>query len=50
MSKGKYYYTIYYHECPICGRGKEYRERVYGKKPKDGSQYHYTLTYDYCDQ
>jgi len=48
MSK-EYYYKIYIHECPVCGRSKEYRERVYGEKPIDGSQYHYELYYDGCE-
>ncbi len=48
MSK-KYYYEIHIHECPVCGSSKVYRERVYGEKPTDGSQYHYEQHYDWCE-
>jgi hypothetical protein len=39
-------------ECPVCGKDKSYRERVYGEKPKDHKdRYEYlpdTFTYDNC--
>lgn len=31
----KYWYRMYYGECPVCGRDAAYRKRVYGEKPKD---------------
>jgi predicted RNA-binding Zn-ribbon protein involved in translation (DUF1610 family) len=37
-----HWYKQYVYECPVCGSGKIYRERVYGKKPKK-----YTLCYEY---
>lgn len=33
--KRKYWYKLYIGECPVCGRDQSYRERVYGRKPKD---------------
>ena len=51
--KKKYWYRIYVGECPICGRDKSYRERVYGEKPKDTKNRYVWLkeqdTYDNCD-
>lgn len=32
---GRYWYRFYFGECPVCGRCKSYKERVYGPKPKD---------------
>ena len=43
-----YKLTIFY--CPICGRERKYRERIYGNKPTDASKR--TIineAYDYCD-
>lgn len=48
----RYWYRIYIGECPVCGRSKEYRERVYGRKPKDPMKRYIripdTETYDHC--
>ena len=30
----KHWYRMYVGECPVCGRDKSYRERVYGQKPR----------------
>jgi len=32
--KKKHWYKQYLGSCPVCGKDKSYRERVYGKKPK----------------
>jgi hypothetical protein len=36
--KKKYWYRMYFGECPLCGRSKSYRERVYGEKPEDPNE------------
>jgi hypothetical protein len=50
--KRKYWYRIYVGECPVCGRYKGWRERVYGKRPKDIEKRYVQLsqneTYDHC--
>lgn len=50
MSDGlakKYWYQITIHECPVCGRYSEDRERKYGVKPEN--PYIFEDIYDYCD-
>lgn len=42
----KYWYKITHFECPICGRDKVYRQRVY-KKTESGHEY--INDYDYCN-
>jgi hypothetical protein len=37
----KHYYDVYIEECVLCGRTDRWRERRRGKKPNDGSNYHY---------
>lgn len=32
--KQLHWYKLYVGECPVCGKWRGYRERVYGKKPK----------------
>jgi hypothetical protein len=48
-----YWYRIYVGECPLCGRDKGFRERVYGTKPLDiENRYVYLKdveTYDRCE-
>jgi hypothetical protein len=50
--KRKYWYRQYVGECPVCGNNAGYKERVYGKKPKDLTKVYIELpqsqTYDYC--
>lgn len=50
--KKKYWYKFYIGECPVCGKDKSYKERVYGEKPKDSKErYEHipdTQTYDGC--
>lgn len=50
--KAVYWYRFYYGECPVCGKDKSYKERVYGPKPKDMKErIKYlpdTETYDDC--
>lgn len=52
-SQKTHWYKIYVGECPVCGRDKSFRERVYGKKPKDHKKRYVWLrdseTYDHCD-
>ncbi len=47
-----YWYRQYVGECPVCGRWKGYRERIYGNKPEDINliyiQIPDTETYDHC--
>lgn len=46
----KHWYFITYQECPVCGRGKTYRERRYTRRPEDPSKrYKYEQVYDWCD-
>lgn len=41
------HFTIY--ECPVCGRGGEYRERRYDAKPDNPDQrYTFENLYDNC--
>lgn len=51
-STQQYWYRIYIGECPVCGKNKGYRERVYGPKPaKPKDRYVHipdTQTYDHC--
>ncbi len=48
----KHWYRQYMGSCPVCGRNESYRERVYGKKPKDKKKCYVWLsdfeTYDNC--
>lgn len=45
----KYWYRTTIQECPICGRGDTYRERMYTKKPADvRKRYIYETHYDWC--
>jgi hypothetical protein len=30
-----HWYRLYVGECPVCGRDRSYRKRVYGRRPKD---------------
>lgn len=50
--KKRYWYRQYVGECPGCGRNAGWKERVYGKKPKDFRKVYIQLTdaqcYDYC--
>jgi hypothetical protein len=50
----KFWMRIWIGECPLCGRDKGYRERVYGRKPKLWqNRYRYISPehcYDWCDQ
>jgi hypothetical protein len=49
----RYWYRIFVGECPVCGRDKGFRVRVYGKPPRDRrKRYQHlpdTACYDYCD-
>jgi hypothetical protein len=46
----KHWYKRTITECPVCGRGEDYRERIYGEKPKDPKKiYEYEVAYDWCD-
>ena len=47
-----HWYRVYLGECPVCGRNKSYRERVYGRRPKNPRKRVVYLTdfetYDHC--
>lgn len=30
-----HWYRFYFGECPVCGKDKSYRERIYGIKPSN---------------
>lgn len=49
-TKRIYWYKFYIEECPLCGRGHSYKERVYDiPKPTDiNDRYHYSQPYDWC--
>lgn len=48
-TKARFWFRLVTTECPVCGRGKSCRERVYGKRPKEPSKcYVYEELYDYC--
>jgi hypothetical protein len=40
------------HECPVCGGGETFHERVYDKpKPSDpAKRYHHQFMYDWCNE
>jgi hypothetical protein len=48
-----HWYRMHVGECPVCGRDKSFKERVYGKKPKSARKRYVYLpaseTYDWCD-
>lgn len=48
----KHWYRIYVGGCPVCGKDKGFRERVYGKKPKSHRKRYVCLsdqeTFDNC--
>ena len=50
MKKKSYWYKQFLGECPMCGRNRNRKERVMGKKPKDKEKiYIYLSEYDtYC--
>lgn len=43
-----HWYRIYLDECVLCGRDEGYRERVYGKKPRDPSKRYVQLPQSAC--
>ncbi len=49
----RHWYRVYVGECPICGRAKSFRLRVYGAPPRDRRKRYVQLSlqdsYDYCD-
>jgi len=49
--KQKYWILFTRHECPVCGGGDSYRERIYDRpKPEDArDRYIYEEMYDWCD-
>lgn len=48
----RHWYRMHFGECPVCGKDKSYRERVYGRKPSDKRKCVVYLpdsqTYDHC--
>jgi hypothetical protein len=51
--KRPHWYRIYTGECPVCGKDKSFRERVYGERPRRPADRYVRLpdqsTYDHCD-
>lgn len=48
--KRRHWYFITFEDCPVCGHGKEYRERRFTPKPKDpAKRYQYRHYWDYCN-
>ncbi len=48
----RYWYKNFVTECPICGRGKQWRERQFTPPPPKDSPERWDfdgLAYDYCD-
>jgi hypothetical protein len=49
----RHWYRIFRGECPVCGRDKSYRVRVYGRPPRDRRKSYGHLPdmacYDWCD-
>jgi hypothetical protein len=45
-----HWYKFYSYECPICGRRKEYVERVYGLRPEhvDDTVHYETIQCEDC--
>lgn len=54
MKNKKYWYLYRIGECPVCGKDKSHRVRMYTKKPKDSNKRIIFIndieTYDWCDQ
>jgi hypothetical protein len=45
----RYWYELFYVDCPVCGNGSCYRERRYTRKPKRAKRrVHYEQLYDGC--
>ncbi len=45
-----YWYKRFITECPVCGRGDDYRERQYSERPEDPrDRVQYDQRYDWCD-
>jgi len=49
----EHWYKLFIGECPVCGKSKNYRMRVYGQKPEKLEKRIIYLsdmeTYDWCD-
>lgn len=43
-----HWYRFNLGECPVCGRDQSYRERVYGRKPKDPKKRYVYLPQTAC--
>ena len=49
MNKQVYWYKRIIHECPVCGRVDEYRERQYNDKPDNPwDRIEHEHVYDHC--
>ncbi len=51
MKHRKHWYRQYFGCCPVCGRDKSYKERVYGKRPGIKKRWIHLSdfeTYDHC--
>ena len=46
-----HWYKIQVRECPVCGNVQEWRDRVYGEKPKsEEDRVEYKQEYDHCER
>ncbi|MGH7178457.1 MAG: hypothetical protein ACREJC_13850 [Tepidisphaeraceae bacterium] len=52
--KMRHWYRLHVGECPVCGRAKTRRERVYGEPPANPRERYVVIpddeAYDHCDQ
>jgi hypothetical protein len=47
LRKRPHWFRVTFYECPVCGRGGQYREYVVGEKPPDEHP-HFEDQYDQC--
>lgn len=55
MKKTSYWYRFYVGSCPVCGRKKGHKQRVYDEPKPVNIQDRYVdlsdvVTYDHCDE
>ncbi len=50
MRRRRHWYFISYFGCPVCGSGRTYRERRYGRKPKSYWKRHEQVEVGNCSR
>jgi len=51
IKKDEHWYITHTIECPVCGSSDTWKERRYGKKPKDPRKCRtYEQKYDWCEE